>query len=142
VNISPTLDVCSVLIAETDNRSMKVPVMLTDSFREIHLGHPAELALSRTQLGSAGWLRAGACTLHSPICPAGHQWMSSRPVESSRIRWTLSRFSGCPVNVQWNPVVSSLATKLSSQGPVDSSLATGHPVDFERKIFVNGQFCS
>ena len=34
-NVSPTLDVCSVLIAETDNRSMKVPVTLVDSFREI-----------------------------------------------------------------------------------------------------------
>ncbi|KAJ3525863.1 hypothetical protein NMY22_g10400 [Coprinellus aureogranulatus] len=34
-DVSPVLDVCSVLIAETDNRSMKVPMTLIDSFRNI-----------------------------------------------------------------------------------------------------------
>lgn len=32
VDVSPVLDVCSVITAETDNGSMKVPVKLTDSF--------------------------------------------------------------------------------------------------------------
>jgi hypothetical protein len=87
VRLGPVHFFCSVFKVLTW-RTLPQPPHASPLMNAVRRHMPRSLHFKMYPQANAAAVEWG-CTLHSPICPAGHQWMSSQcPVESSGVQFS------------------------------------------------------